>query len=101
MLPTRWRSTRAGKEEKNLVSGAQEKNKALVRRFLEAQANGELDTVKEMLGKLVEGLPRFRGTLSLGTSQPTRQALGYIVAIPGALNYEWGVRRAAIASTEL
>jgi serine phosphatase RsbU (regulator of sigma subunit) len=31
------------------VSEAQEKNKALVRRFLEAQANGEPDTVKEML----------------------------------------------------
>ena len=31
------------------MSEAQEKNKALVRRFLEAQANGELDTVKEML----------------------------------------------------
>ena len=31
------------------MSEAQEKNKALVRRFLEAQANGEPDTVKEML----------------------------------------------------
>jgi serine phosphatase RsbU (regulator of sigma subunit) len=49
MLPTRWRRTRGGKEEKTLVSEAQEKNKALVRRFLEAQANGEPDTVKEML----------------------------------------------------
>jgi len=36
-------------EEEALVSGAQEKNKALVRRFLEAQANGERDTVKEMM----------------------------------------------------
>jgi serine phosphatase RsbU (regulator of sigma subunit)/ketosteroid isomerase-like protein len=31
------------------VSEAQEKNKALVRRFLEAQARGEVDTVKEMM----------------------------------------------------
>jgi predicted ester cyclase len=49
MLPTRWRRTRGGKEEKTLVSEAQEKNKALVRRFLEAQANGEVDTVKELM----------------------------------------------------
>ena len=38
-----------GKEEEALVSGAQEKNKALVRRFLEAQSKGEVDTVKEMM----------------------------------------------------
>ena len=31
------------------MSGTQEKNKALVRRFLEAQSKGEVDTVKEML----------------------------------------------------
>jgi serine phosphatase RsbU (regulator of sigma subunit) len=31
------------------VSGTQETNKALVRRFLEAQSKGEVDTVKEML----------------------------------------------------
>jgi predicted ester cyclase len=37
-------------EEGALVSGAQEKkNKALVRRFLEAQSKGEVDTVIEML----------------------------------------------------
>ena len=31
------------------MSGTQETNKALVRRFLEAQSKGEVDTVKEML----------------------------------------------------
>jgi predicted ester cyclase len=38
-----------GKEEKAPVSETEEKNKALVRRFLEAQSKGEVDTVKEML----------------------------------------------------
>jgi hypothetical protein len=31
------------------LSEAQERNKVLVRRFLEAQAKGDLDAVKEML----------------------------------------------------
>ena len=31
------------------MSEAQEKNKALVRRFLEAQAKGDLDAVKEIM----------------------------------------------------
>jgi predicted ester cyclase len=41
--------TQVGEEEGALVSGTQETNKALVRRFLEAQSKGEVDTVKEML----------------------------------------------------
>jgi predicted ester cyclase len=43
------RETLVGKEEEAPVSGTQETNKALVRRFLEAQSKGEVDTVKEML----------------------------------------------------
>ncbi len=50
MLPTRWRRTRIGKEEKTLVSEAQEKNKALVRRFVEEVYNrGNLDAADELL----------------------------------------------------
>ena len=45
MLSTRWRNVgwQGG------TSMAAQRNKALVRRFLEAHAKGELDTVDEML----------------------------------------------------
>jgi predicted ester cyclase len=65
MVSTRWRRTRVGKEEeKTLVSEVQEKNKALVRRFLEAQANGEVDTVKEMMA------PHFVDEHELSQDEP-------------------------------
>jgi serine phosphatase RsbU (regulator of sigma subunit)/predicted ester cyclase len=46
MLPTRWRKTRVGKEERSI---SVDENKALVRRFLEAHAKGDLDTLEDML----------------------------------------------------
>jgi ketosteroid isomerase-like protein len=41
--------TRMGSEEDALLSSEEEKNMALVRRFLEAQANADLDTLEELL----------------------------------------------------
>jgi ribosomal protein S20 len=38
-----------GSEEDALLSCEEEKNMALVRRFLEAQANADLDTLEELL----------------------------------------------------
>jgi serine phosphatase RsbU (regulator of sigma subunit) len=47
MLLTRWRKTRVGKRRRTSISA--EENKALTRRFLEAQVNGDLDTLDELL----------------------------------------------------
>jgi serine phosphatase RsbU (regulator of sigma subunit) len=47
MLLTRWRKTRVGKRRRTSISA--EENKALTRRFLEAQVNGDLDTLEELL----------------------------------------------------
>jgi serine phosphatase RsbU (regulator of sigma subunit)/predicted ester cyclase len=49
------------------VSEAQEKNKALVRRFLEAQDKGDLDTVKEMMA------PHFVDHSALPGQAPNRE----------------------------
>jgi hypothetical protein len=42
-----WRKTRVGKRRRTSISA--EENKALTRRFLEAQVNGDLDTLEELL----------------------------------------------------
>src|SRR5829696_6266774 len=47
MVPTHSKGTQVGKEE-SAVSSAEE-NKAIVRRFLEAHAKGDLDTLRELL----------------------------------------------------
>jgi predicted ester cyclase len=47
MLLTRWRKIRVGKRSRTSMSA--EENKALARRFLEAQVNGDLDTLDELL----------------------------------------------------
>jgi serine phosphatase RsbU (regulator of sigma subunit) len=47
MLLTRWRKTRVGKRRRTSISA--EENKALTRRFLEAQVNGDLDTLDQLL----------------------------------------------------
>src|ERR687889_137465 len=47
MLLTRWRKTRVGKRRRTSISA--EEDKALTRRFLEAQVNGDLDTLDELL----------------------------------------------------
>ena len=51
MLQSRWRKTRVlGKEKEEApVSEAQEKNKALARRFMEARVKGDLDAIDEIL----------------------------------------------------
>jgi predicted ester cyclase len=43
------RETLVGKEEEAPVSSEEDKNKALARRFLEAQAKGDLDTLDELM----------------------------------------------------
>jgi serine phosphatase RsbU (regulator of sigma subunit) len=49
-------------EEDTPLSEAQERNKVLVRRFLEAQAKGNLDTVREMMApNFVDHHPRNQG----------------------------------------
>src|SRR5919199_1461991 len=50
MMVSSWQGeTRVSKEEETPVSEAGEKNKALVRRFLEAQVKGDLQTLDELL----------------------------------------------------
>jgi serine phosphatase RsbU (regulator of sigma subunit)/predicted ester cyclase len=49
MVSTRWREARLGSEEDVPVSWEEEKNKALVRQFLEAQAKGALDAIDDLL----------------------------------------------------
>jgi predicted ester cyclase len=50
MLPTRWRKTRVGEEKAAVSSEAQEKNKILVRRFLEeVHAKRNFDAIDELL----------------------------------------------------
>jgi serine phosphatase RsbU (regulator of sigma subunit)/predicted ester cyclase len=70
VLPSPWRKTRVGKEEKAAVSV--EENKALVRRFLEAHAKGDLDTLEEMLA------PDFVDHNLIPGQQPGRE--GYLRA---------------------
>jgi serine phosphatase RsbU (regulator of sigma subunit)/predicted ester cyclase len=67
MLPTRWRKTRVGKEERSI---SVDENKALVRRFLEAHAKGDLDTLEEMLA------PDFVNHNLLPGQEPGRE--GYL-----------------------
>jgi ketosteroid isomerase-like protein len=54
-------------EDKAPVSEVQEKNKALVRRFLEAQDKGDLDAVKEMMA------PHFVDHSALPGQAPNRE----------------------------
>src|SRR5919112_698749 len=49
LLPTSQRRTRVGKEEESPVSSEEEENKALVRRFMEAEDKGDLETLEELL----------------------------------------------------
>ena len=56
-----------GSEEDALLSSEEEKNMALVRRFLEAQANADLDTIEELLA------PDFVDRSLLPGQEPTRE----------------------------
>ena len=56
-----------GSEEDALLSSEEEKNMALVRRFLEAQANADLDTLEELLA------PDFVDRSLLPGQEPTRE----------------------------
>jgi predicted ester cyclase len=49
MLQSRGRRTPVGEEDEAAVSSEEEKNKALVRRFLEAPARGDLAAMDEMM----------------------------------------------------
>src|SRR5688572_6623175 len=49
MVSTRGRRTRGGGEEEAAVSAQAEKNKAIVRRFLEELAKGNLDVIDELV----------------------------------------------------
>jgi len=64
------KETQGGKEEQAAVSSVAEQNKALVRRFYEAQMKGDLDTVGELLA------PDFVDHSVLPGQDPSRE--GYI-----------------------
>jgi serine phosphatase RsbU (regulator of sigma subunit)/ketosteroid isomerase-like protein len=62
--------SRVGSEEDALLSSEEEKNMALVHRFLEAQANADLDTLEELLA------PDFVDHSLLPGQEPSRE--GYM-----------------------
>src|SRR5215218_4299759 len=66
--------TRVGSEEDAPVSSEEEKNMALVRRFLEAQANADLDTLEELLA------PDFVDHSLLPGQEPSREGYKQQVA---------------------
>src|SRR5829696_6477950 len=66
--------TRVGSEEDALLSSEEKKNMALVRRFLEAQANADLDTLEELLA------PDFVDHSLLPGQEPTREGYKQQVA---------------------
>jgi serine phosphatase RsbU (regulator of sigma subunit)/predicted ester cyclase len=63
-----------GSEEDALLSSEEEKNMALVRRFLEAQANADLDTLEELLA------PDFVDHSLLPGQEPSREGYKQQVA---------------------
>jgi predicted ester cyclase len=63
-----------GSEEDALLSSEEEKNMALVRRFLEAQAKGDLDTLEELLA------PDFVDRSLLPGQEPSREGYKQQVA---------------------
>src|SRR5918993_1345944 len=66
--------TRVGSEEEAPVSPEEERNMALVRRFLEAQANADLDTLEELLA------PDFVDHSLLPGQEPSREGYKQQVA---------------------
>jgi serine phosphatase RsbU (regulator of sigma subunit) len=75
MLPSRWRRTRVSKEEEETaVSSAEEKNKALARRFVEAVARGDLAAMDEMMA------PDFVDRSLLPGQEPDREGFKRSVA---------------------
>src|SRR5215208_5520282 len=66
--------TRVGSEEDALLSSEEEKHMALVRRFLEAQANADLDTLEELLA------PDFVDHSLLPGQEPSREGYKQQVA---------------------
>jgi serine phosphatase RsbU (regulator of sigma subunit)/predicted ester cyclase len=63
-----------GSEENAQVSSEEEKNMALVRRFMEAQANADLDTIEELLA------PDFVDHSSFADQEPGREGYKQQVA---------------------
>jgi hypothetical protein len=72
-VSTRRGETLVGKEEEAAVSSEEEKNKALVRRFLQADAQGDLDALAELMS------PHFVDHRLLPGQEPGRE--GYIRAV--------------------
>jgi ketosteroid isomerase-like protein len=74
MVPTHRKDVAGvGKEEEAAVSSEEEKNKALVRRFLEAHAKGDLGAMEEMLA------PDFVNHNLLPGQEPVRKTRkGYL-----------------------
>src|SRR5215216_8144289 len=66
--------TQVGSEEDAPVSSEEEKNKVLVRRFFEAQANADLDTIEELLA------PDFVDRSLLPGQEPSREGYKQQVA---------------------
>jgi serine phosphatase RsbU (regulator of sigma subunit)/predicted ester cyclase len=66
--------TRVGSEEDAPVSPEEERNMVLVRRFLEAQANADLDTLEELLA------PDFVDHSSFAGQEPSREGYKQQVA---------------------
>src|SRR5215217_1743533 len=66
--------TREGREEGAPVSSEEEKNMALVRRFFEAQANADLDTLEELMA------PDFVDHSSFADQEPGREGYKQQVA---------------------
>jgi serine phosphatase RsbU (regulator of sigma subunit)/predicted ester cyclase len=71
MLLIRWRKTRVGKRRTSISA---EENKALARRFLEAQVNGDLDTLDELLA------PEFVDYSLQPGQEPGREGFMQLVA---------------------
>src|SRR5829696_617687 len=71
MLLIRWRKTRVGKRRTSISA---EENKALAHRFLEAQVNGDLDTLDELLA------PEFVDYSLQPGQEPGREGFMQLVA---------------------
>src|SRR5215218_1367857 len=72
MLLIRWRKTRVGTRRRTSISA--EENKALAHRFLEAQVNGDLDTLDELLA------PEFVDYSLQPGQEPGREGFMQLVA---------------------
>jgi predicted ester cyclase len=73
-VSTGWRETRLGSEEDVPMSWEEEKNKALIRRFVEAVAKGDLDALDNLLA------PEFVDHAAFAGQEPGREGYKQQVA---------------------